>query len=207
MAGAATAWAAARRGRSVLLVERFGRGHDRGSSHGAERIFRFGYADPAYVDLALESVAGWHDLEAAAGSSLLHLTGAVDHGDEAELTAMTAACAAAGVRVDVLTALEAAARWPGLRFNDPVVFQPDGGRVDADRTLAACWDQAAAAGAEVRFDTRVTAVRQSGDGVAVTIGDATVEARVAVVAAAGWTASLLEPHIADALGATDHRDG
>ena len=58
---------------------------------------------------------------------------------------MMAACTAAGVRVDALSAVEAASRWPGLRFTDPVVHQPDGGRVDADRTLAACWDQAAGA--------------------------------------------------------------
>jgi sarcosine oxidase len=199
MAGAAAAWALARRGRSVLLVDRFGRGHDRGSSHGAERIFRLGYADRAYVNMAQESVAGWHDLQAAAGSPLLHLTGAVDHGDEAELVEMMAACTAADVRFDTLSASEAASRWPGLRFNDPVVYQPDGGRIDADRTLAACWDQAAAAGADVRFDTPVTAVRRVGDGVAVTIADAVVEARVAVVAAAGWTADLLEPDVADAL--------
>jgi sarcosine oxidase len=199
MAGAAATWALARRGRSVLLVERFGRGHDRGSSHGAERIFRFGYADPAYVDLALESVSGWHDLQVAADAPLLHRTGAVDHGDEAELVEMMATCTAAGVRVEALTAGEAVSRWPGLRFDGPVVFQPEGGRVDADRTLAACWDQAAAAGADVRFDAPATAVRRDGDGVAVTIGDAVVEARVAVVAAAGWTAGLVEQDVAAAL--------
>ncbi|MET0579977.1 MAG: FAD-dependent oxidoreductase [Ilumatobacteraceae bacterium] len=199
MAGAAAAWALARRGRSVLVVDRFGRGHDRGSSHGAERIFRFGYTDPAYVDLAQQSLAGWHDLGAAAGRPLLHLTGVVDHGDEAELVAMVAACTAAGVRTQQLSASEAASRWPGLRFADAVVHQPDGGRVDADHTLAACWDQAADAGADVRFDAAVTAVRQVGDGVAVTIGDAVVGARVAVVAAAGWTAGLLEADVARAL--------
>ena len=62
MAEAAAAWALSRRGRSVLLVDRFARGHDRGSSHGAERIFCFGYSERADVDLAQESVAGWHDL-------------------------------------------------------------------------------------------------------------------------------------------------
>src|SRR5215218_4006578 len=192
MAGSAAAWALARRGRSVLLVDRFERGHDRGSSHGAERIFRFGYTDAAYVTLAQESLSGWHDLQAAAGAPLLHRTGVVDHGDDHDLADMVAACTAAGVRVDVLTPSEAASRWPGLRFADgPVVHQPDGGRVDADRTLAACWDQAARAGADLRFDTPVTVVRRVGDavgdGVEVTIGDAVVAARAAVVAAAGWT--------------------
>jgi len=200
MAGAATAWSLARRGRAVLLVDRFARGHERGSSHGAERIFRFGYTDPSYVALAQESLRGWRDLGAAGpGGSLLHRTGVIDHGDEAELAAMAAACAEAGVRVEQLDAAEAMARWPGLRVAGPVVHQPDGGRVDADRTLAACYDLAAAAGAEVRFGAPVTAVRRDGDGVTVVIGDEVLTARAAVVTAAGWTAPLLEPDVAAAL--------
>ena len=107
MAGASAAWALARRGRSVLLVDRFARGHDRGSSHGAERIFRFGYTEQAYVQLAQESLAGWHELPAAAGAPLLHLTGVVDHGDEGELAEMTAACESVGMRVETMTAAEA----------------------------------------------------------------------------------------------------
>jgi sarcosine oxidase len=199
MAGAATTWALARRGRSVLLVDRFGRGHERGSSHGAERIFRFGYTDPAYVALAQESVAGWHELEAQAGGPLLHATGAVDHGDDPELAAVEAACVAAGVRVEALTAGEAASRWPGLRFTGAVLHQPDGGRVDADRTLRACWDQAVAAGAEVRFDAPVRSVRRAGTGVEVSFEDEVVAAPVVVVAAAGWSGDLLEPEVAHLL--------
>jgi len=199
MAGASAAWALARRGRSVLLVDRFARGHDRGSSHGAERIFRFGYTEPAYVQLAQESLAGWHELQAAAGAPLLHLTGVVDHGDAGELAEMTAACESVGIRVETLTGAEASARWPGLRFEGDVVHQPDAGRVDADRTLIACWEQAAAAGAALRFDAPVRTVRRDGDGVEVTIGDEVVRAGVAVVAAAGWTAALVEPDVADAL--------
>jgi len=199
MAGAATTWALARRGRSVLLVDRFARGHDRGSSHGAERIFRFGYTDPAYVTLAQESLAGWHVLQERAGGPLLHTSGVVDHGDEAELVAVEAACAASGVRVEMLTPAEAASRWPGMRFDGPVLHQPDGGRVDADRTLNACWDRAVDAGAEIRFEAPVTGVRRAGSGVEVTIGNDTVTARVAVVTAAGWSSGLLEPDVAATL--------
>jgi sarcosine oxidase len=199
MAGAAATWALARRGRSVLLVDRFARGHDRGSSHGAERIFRFGYTDPAYVTLAQESLAGWHLLEANAGRPLLHACGVVDHGDVAELAAVQAACAAAEVRVEMLAAREAASRWPGMRFDGPVLHQPTGGRVDADRTLNACWDQAVDAGAHIRFDAPVGAVRRVGSGVEVTIGNNVVTARAAVIAAAGWSSGLLEPDVAATL--------
>ena len=47
--GSAAAWWLARRGREVLLVEQFDRGHTKGSSHGGSRIFRYAYADPALV--------------------------------------------------------------------------------------------------------------------------------------------------------------
>ncbi len=196
MAGAATTWALARRGRSVLLVDRFARGHDRGSSHGAERIFRFGYTDPAYVTLAQESLAGWYLLQAGATEPLLEKNGVVDHGDDGELVAVEAACTAVGVRTEMLTPREAAARWPGLRFDGPVLHQPDGGQVHAARTLNACWDQAVDAGAEIRSEAPVGAIRRTGSGVEVTVGGDVVTARVAVVAAAGWSGDLLEPEVA-----------
>ena len=50
--GSATAWQLARRGADVILLEQFGPGHTRGSSHGSSRIVRLSYADPFYVDLA-----------------------------------------------------------------------------------------------------------------------------------------------------------
>ena len=96
----------------------------------------------------------------------------------------------------MMTPQEAAARWPGVRFDGPVLHQPDGGRVRSDLTLEACWDQAVDAGAEIRFEAPVRTVRQTGSGVAVTIGDDVVTARVAVVAAAGWSSELLEPDVA-----------
>jgi sarcosine oxidase len=126
----------------------------------------------------------------------LDATGVVDHGDDAELAAVESACAAVGVLTELLTQHEAAARWPGMRFDGPVLHQPDGGRVRADRTLEACWNQAVDAGAEIRFGAPVRAVRRAGSGVEVTIGDEVVTARVAVVAAAGWSSELLEPDVA-----------
>ena len=54
--GSATAWWLARAGRSVALVEQFEQGHTRGSSHGASRIFRFAYDDPAYVRMAMAAL-------------------------------------------------------------------------------------------------------------------------------------------------------
>ena len=61
--GSAAAWWLARRGVDVVLFDQFEAGHTRGSSHGATRIFRMAYDDPAYVRMAqaalpLSSVVG-----------------------------------------------------------------------------------------------------------------------------------------------------
>src|ERR1700694_4781602 len=45
--GSAAAWWLARRGRHVVLLERFEQGHTRGSSHGGSRVFRLDYPDSA----------------------------------------------------------------------------------------------------------------------------------------------------------------
>ncbi|HVL90935.1 MAG TPA: FAD-dependent oxidoreductase, partial [Actinomycetota bacterium] len=51
--GAAAAWSLSRAGRSdVVVLDRFDLDHDRGSSHGPMRIFRFAYDDPFSVRLA-----------------------------------------------------------------------------------------------------------------------------------------------------------
>src|SRR5256885_16677450 len=66
----------ARRGVRVLGLERFAPGHDRGSSHGATRIFRVGYFEhPSYVPLVRRAQALWRELEAGSGRPLLHVTG------------------------------------------------------------------------------------------------------------------------------------
>ena len=47
--GLASAWALRRAGRDVTVLEQFEVGHDRGSSHGASRIFRFAYDETEWV--------------------------------------------------------------------------------------------------------------------------------------------------------------
>ena len=69
--GVATARALAQAGRGVVLVEQFALGHDRGSSHGASRIFRLSYPDPHYVRLAQGALQSWRELEAECGEELI----------------------------------------------------------------------------------------------------------------------------------------
>ena len=75
--GSAAAYHLARRGEPVVLIEQFALGHDRGSSHGAARITRHSYADPAYARLMPAAFRAWRELEADAGESLYIRTGGV----------------------------------------------------------------------------------------------------------------------------------
>ena len=75
--GSAAAYHLARRGEPVVLIEQFALGHDRGSSHGAARITRHSYADPAYARLMPAAFRAWRELEADAGETVYFRTGGV----------------------------------------------------------------------------------------------------------------------------------
>lgn len=127
--GSAAAWQLARRGVQVALLEQFETGHTNGASHGASRIFRLSYADPVYIGLAREAQPFWRELEELTGTSLLTVTGGVDHGDHPALQELADGLAAAGVPRTWLTPMEAAERWPGIRFDTRALFHPDSGRL------------------------------------------------------------------------------
>ena len=84
--GLSAAWALTGRGWNVLVLEAAGApGHERSGSKGDARIFRLGYPEPHYVEMAMLARQHWRDLEAATGRQLLHVTGQVTLGDEAAL--------------------------------------------------------------------------------------------------------------------------
>jgi sarcosine oxidase len=189
--GSAAAWWLAREGRSVVLLERFEPGHVRGSSHGRSRIFRLAYPDPFYVELAQRALPLWRELEDDAGSALRTTTGGIDHGPAAAVRPVAAALEVMGARHEFLAPEAAAERWPGMRFDGPVLFQPDAGRVDADATFSALQRRAAAHGATVRFEDPVAAIETSAEGVVVRSEGGEHRAPVAVVACGAWAPSVL----------------
>lgn len=191
--GAAAAYALTARGERVLLVEQHARGHHLGSSHGATRIFRQGYADPEYVALTTRALALWEALEAAAGEELIVRTGAVDHGRPEVVDAIAAALADADVPYESLTPEQAAARWPGIAFEGHVLTHPSAGRIRSDRTIEVFLTLAEATGlADLRFDTRVTGLEDHGDDVTVTLSDGSAVRTASVVAAVGsWAPTLV----------------
>jgi sarcosine oxidase len=189
--GSATAWWAARAGRSVTLLERHPGHHVHGSSHGRSRIFRLAYRDASYVALARSALDLWRLLETESATSLLDVTGGVDHGSPADVAAVAEHLGAAGVPFSRLSPSEAAARWPGLRFDGDVVLQPDAGRLDADAVVTTLHAEAARHGADVRFSCTALDVSATPSGVVVSTTAGEIEARAVVVAAGAWLPGLL----------------
>lgn len=192
IAGAATARAVARSGRTVALVEQFAVGHPRGSSHGATRIFRLGYPDERYVRMAQTALAGWRELEAESGEALLVHTGALDLG--AEIGPIARAFAACGVPFEELSPSEVLRRFGiAVDAGERTLFQADGGVTRSDRALVALVALAQEAGAELIERTTVHRLRVEPRHVQVETDGAPLRARAVVVTAGAWAPRLLAP--------------
>jgi monomeric sarcosine oxidase len=189
--GTAAARSLAERGMSVVLLEQFELGHDRGSTAGPTRILRLAYTDPFYVELAARAITAWRRLEQAAEEELLVNTGGLDAGFEADLCAR--AMAEAGAPHRWLTPEEAADRYPWLSAEglERVLHHPDAGVCLAKRAIAAQARLARKAGAEVLPNTRAMDVHVSQDRVIVETPGGELSAGTCVVTAGAWGPGLL----------------
>jgi len=165
--GLAAARAIAQRGHDVTVYEQFDLHHNRGSSHGASRIFRLSYTDEYWIRLAQRAYELWRELEREAGRELLALHGLLDV--DPEPRTRLDAFDAAGVDYEVLTPDQARERF-GVEYADVerVVFTRDAGIALADKAIDAFAAGARAAGAEIREHTRIDSLEDvSGDRVVV----------------------------------------
>ncbi|MGW6129479.1 FAD-dependent oxidoreductase [Cellulomonas sp. NPDC055163] len=201
-AGSATAWALARRGVAVVLLERAAADVALPET-GDEQIVRLAHPDPAYVRLAQSAHAWWATLGSESGEELLTPVASVEHGPVRAVRPVTEALLACGAPFEYLTGPEAAERWPGMRFDDRVIVQPSAARVDARRTVALLQRQAVAHGAVVRHGAEVVGVTLAEDGRArVRVAGGVTESAYApehelvvgavVVAAGAATAALVD---------------
>ena len=189
--GSATAAELARRGRRVVAFDQFESLHDRGSSHGTERIVRSAYTDVMYTRLANEAVSGWRALEEETGANLINVCGGIDTGWLEELDMIAANFNEVGVPHEMLDVAEASRRFPGFRFEWPVLWQPNAATVHADDALAAFQRVAVDGGADLRFGTRVTDVEVSDHGVTVRAEGVEVSAGCVVITTGAWADRLV----------------
>jgi sarcosine oxidase len=209
--GSAAAWQLARRGERVVGLEQFELGHLRGASHDTSRILRRSYHTPTYVRLAGEAYDDWAVLSAAAGETLVTVTGGLDlYPPDAAIPAVdyVQSMTACGVPFDELSAAEVARRWPALTLpaGTRAVHQADTAIVPAGRATAVMQRLARAAGAELRDNSPVTGLVDHGEaGVEVRAGDTTYRAGRVVITADAWTNDLLA-HLGTALPLTVTRE-
>ena len=189
--GCATARALALRGVDATVFEQFEIGHDRGSSHGASRIFRFSYPDARYVAMAMEALPLWRSLEREADEPILTTTGGLERGPA--LADHVVALRACGAHAELVGAKAAAARWPNLSFpaEGEVLYQPDSGFVRADRAVAAFARGFAARGGEIRASIRIEALRTEAGGVTLVTPEDELRFDRVVVTAGAWAKNLL----------------
>lgn len=191
LAGSATAWAAARRGRDVVVLDAFEAGHPNGGSHGSARIFRRVYEDPLYVAMTGAARELWLALEDEAGQALIQVTGGVDFGPARAPERLYETLAARGVPAELLSSGEARGRWPGFDFGaGPVLFHPEAGVLDPGRAMSAMLGSAAGNGARVRLGTPVTGIEPTANGAIARTDSGDFTAPVVVLAVGAWLRPL-----------------
>lgn len=196
--GSSSAWHAARSGLSVLGLEQFELGHDRGASHDTSRILRHSYHTPAYIDLTFAAFDDWADLAQETGEQFVTTTGGVDlfpPNAGIPMTDYTTSMDARAVPYEILDRATVQERWPQFRLPEgtSALFQERTSIVPAGRGTAAMQARAVAHGAELRAHVRVEALVPRGDTVDVVTSDGVVSAARVVVTADAWTSRLLAP--------------
>jgi len=165
--GLMTGCALARRGVDHVVLERFAVGHDRGSSHGATRIFRYLYDDPLYVAMAARTELMWRDFD-----GVLEMTGGVQIDEPSVLDRFRAAMEPWGVR----TKLDAGKMWLDKM-----------GVLSASRAI-----QLAKERVSVREHMPVESLEVRDDAVVIATPDGPLRVKRCVLAAGAWITNLVD---------------
>jgi len=194
--GLAAAWNLLALGcRPVAVLERFGIGHDRGSSHGTARMTRSTYTSSVYASL-MRHVRDeeWPRLERAAGVRLVHPGDVLFFGsDRAALGSYAAAVRAAGVDVERVAVGEARRRFPALRFADDAEILQDrtGGTIAAAETVSTLHRMVVSAGGVVLDHTRVRGIERADRAIRIISDRDTLHAERVVIATGAWLPELV----------------
>lgn len=193
--GSAAAWQLAARGQRVIGFDRFRPPHAMGSSTGRSRIIREAYFEnPGYVPLVRRAYELWQELESRRGQSLLRRTGGLVIGPENGplVTGALASARLHGVAHQTLDAAGIRARFPAFQPGPAMagVLEARAGVLMPEDAIGAMLDEAARAGAELRYDEPVVSWSPDGDGVRVVTAGGVVQASRLILSAGAWMASV-----------------
>jgi monomeric sarcosine oxidase len=196
--GAAAAYWLARRGSgSVLALEQYRLGHDRGASEDHSRIIRHSYHTTEYTSLTRAAYDHVRELEGETGLELLRVTGGLnlapsDDAGQASISSYARALAEQGHPHEVMGGSEVRRRWPQWQVGDDVVglYQAESGILDIRRVNSAHISRARAAGAGFLDQAPARKIVPFNDHVEVHTDDGVLEAGTLTICAGSWTETL-----------------
>jgi N-methyl-L-tryptophan oxidase len=194
--GTATAWALARRGHSVIVLEQFNHFHKMGSHGGHTRIFRHIYFEgESYVPWALQSSRMFAELQERTGITLQDRAGCLDFGTPASGHAEKARISALAHDLphEMLTGADINERFPGWNVPEEWVgcLDPDGGALIVEPVFRAFTQELKAAGGIIRDNEPVMSWSATDSGVVVATSKDTYEADRLIVTAGAWAGKVL----------------
>ena len=204
LGSAALYWLSRELGSSVLGLEQFRLGHDRGASQDHSRIIRLAQHQSEYAALAPHAYGAFYEIEDESGVQVLLKTGGlvIEAPDERDpekvgtrnVDGYVDAFEEYGFDYELIDPDELMQRWPQFRLqgSERAIFQKDSGLVDAGKTNAVHIALARARGAAVLDETPVRAIRPNGEGVEVVTDGRTYLADRVVVASDAWTNEVLK---------------
>jgi len=194
--GSAAAEGLARRGATVIGLDRWAPPHEHGAHSGGTRIMRLAYAEGAsYVPLIRRSWELWGELQSRAGQRLLtpHEAVTIGRPDGALLGGVLETVRAHGLDHVTLDRDGLAKRYPQFRPADDevAVVDPAGATIYPEAAIDTCLSLAEVAGARLDVDVQVTGWRATASGVTVTTSAGEVSGDKLVICAGNGAPELL----------------
>ncbi|MEO1980777.1 MAG: N-methyl-L-tryptophan oxidase [Fuerstiella sp.] len=195
--GSAAMLACAKRGASVLGLDRFPPGHDRGSSHGESRMIRRSYFEHAdYVPLVNQAFDLWDELGQRRNEQFFHRAGLLYFGppDGVVVPGVLKSAQDYQLVVEQLSAAESRSRFPGfvVPSDATVLFEEDAGYLAVERCVCAQIEEAVQLGADHRHGETVLRWSAEQDSVVVETDRNKYTAARLVIAAGAWADGLLQ---------------
>jgi sarcosine oxidase len=206
--GSAAAYQLARRGASVLGIDRHSPPHAFGSSHGDSRITRRAIGEGVqYNPLVARSNQIWRDIEAQTEDTLLTVTGGLWISSPARKAEThvrdffentVAAAQAHDIEHELLNAYEIREMFPQFNVadNEIAYYEPGAGFLRPEVCVRAQLTLARELGAHLQIDETVEAISHAPGQVSVRTNRGEYEARHLILAAGAWLPALLEADLA-----------
>ncbi|XP_046563101.1 monomeric sarcosine oxidase-like [Haliotis rubra] len=187
-----------KRSSSVLGLEQFSLGHERGGSQDVSRIIRLTHHDDRYTKLVPDTFKAWEQIERESGLQVVWMTGGLRLArkgqSDARLEAYAVEMDRNKIRYDRLSNQQLMARYPQFTVGPDVValYQEQAGLVDAAMGNAVHIQLARGNGATILENCPATRLTRANNGnVIVHTTKGVFECRKVVVTAGGWLNSVL----------------